>query len=151
MAMVDTKWTAELRKIERQFDGLPPEPSNKERISRRVAERQTLEREERWGMAMATLSRIALVLLLAGAINFWPYPHPCGVGLFEYLGAEALVVIGGLWTVVWTWRARLALAHGVALTMVLWGLVLVGMQVLPRIGYAKIDPQQPPAWWCAKS
>lgn len=149
--MVDTKWTAELRKIERQFDGLPPEPSNKARISRRVAERLTLEREERWGMALGALSRIALVLLLAGAINFWPYPHACGVGLFEYLGAEALIVIGGLWTVVWTWRARLALAHGVALAMVLWGLVLVGMQVLPRVGYAKIDPRQPPAWGCPKS
>ena len=99
---------------------------------------------------MGTLSRLGLVLLLAGAINFWPYPHACGAGLFEYLGAEALIVVGGLWTVVWTWRARLALAHGVALAMVLWGLVLVGMQVLPRVGYAKIDPRQPPAWGCPK-
>jgi hypothetical protein len=147
--MVDTKWTAELRKIERQFDGLPPEPSPTERTSRRIAERRTLEREERWAMVLGTVGRMALVLLLAGAINLWPYPHACGSGLFEYLGAESLIAVGGLWLAVWTWRARLGLAHGVALAMVLWGLVLVGLQVLPRVGYAKTDPRQPPSWWCS--
>jgi hypothetical protein len=147
--MINKKWTAELRKIERQFDGLPPEPSPLERASRRIAERLTLEAKARRAAALGTLGRMALVILLAGAINFWPYQHACSAGLFFYLGAESLVVIGGLWTVVWTWQVRAAVAHGIALVMVIWGLVLVGFQVLPRVGYAKTDPLHPPTWWCA--
>ena len=143
------KWTAELRKIERQFDGLPPEPSPLQRASRRIIERQTLARKERRAAVLGTLGRTTLVILLAGAINFWPYQHSCSAGLFFYLGAESLIVIGGLWTVVWTWQTRAALAHGIALVMVLWGLVLVGLQVLPRVGYAKTDPLHQPTWSCA--
>lgn len=146
--MVDTKWTTELRKIERQFDGLPPEPTALERVSRRLAERQTLEREQRRSVALGTVGRFSLVLLLAGAINFWPYPRACGAGLLGYLGAETLVVVGGLWAAVWTWRTRLAIAHMVALTMALWGLVLVALQVLPRVGYAQTAPGQPVTWRC---
>ena len=142
-------WTAELRKIERQFDGLPPEPSPLERASRRLAERRTVERKERRAALIGTLGRMALVIVLAVAINFWPYQHACGAGLFSYLGAESLVVIGGLWTAVFTWQVRGALAHGIALLMVLWGLALVGLQVLPRVGYAKTDPAHQPTWQCA--
>jgi hypothetical protein len=147
--MTNRKWTSELRKIERQFDGLPPEPSPLARASRRINERLTLERKERRAAALGTFGRTALVIALAVAINFWPYPHACGSGLFFYLGAESLIVIGGVWTAVFTWQTRAALAHSLALVMALWGLVLIGLQVLPRIGYAKTDPLHPPAWPCA--
>jgi hypothetical protein len=147
--MMTKSWTTELRKIEREFDGLPPEPSPLERASRRIAERQTMARKERRAAALGTLGRLALVILLAGAINFWPYPHACGAGLFSYLGAESLVVIGGLWAAVFTWQVRAALAHGIAMLMVLCGLVLAGLQVLPRVGYAKTDPAHQPVWQCA--
>ncbi len=147
--MANKTWTAELRKIERQFDGLPPEPSPLQRASRRINERLTLERKDRRLTALGTLGRTTLVILLAGAINFWPYQHACGAGLVSYLGAESLVVIGGLWTAVFTWQVRAALAHSIAMVMVLWGLVLVGLQVLPRVGYSKTDPLHQPTWSCA--
>jgi hypothetical protein len=69
--------------------------------------------------------------------------------LLAFMGAEAMVVVGGLWTVAWTWRFRLAKTHGLALLLVLWGLALLSAQVLPRVGYAKADAQHPPRWWCS--
>ena len=147
MAMSKTDWTATLRKIERQFDGLPTPPSRVSSLSRRIAERRTMERKERLGAAVGTLVRLSLVILLAGGINFWPYPHSCGVGLYTFLGAESLIIIGALWAVIWTWEVRAALAHSVSLALVLWGIVLLALQVLPRVGYAKTVA--PVAWSCS--
>jgi hypothetical protein len=146
MAMSKTDWTATLRKIERQFDGLPTPPPQASSLSRRIAERRTMERKERFQTALGTFSRLSLVILLVGAINFWPYAHSCGVGLFTYVGAESLIIIGALWAVVWTWQVRAALTHGLSLALVLWGIVLVALQVLPRVGYAKTVT--PVAWTC---
>jgi len=47
-----------------------------------------------------------------------------------------------------TWRSRMPKTHGVALALVLWGLGLIGHQVFPRIGYAKVDATNPAQWWC---
>ena len=92
--------------------------------------------------------RVAIVVALAAAIVFWPYRRDCGVGLFTYLGAEGMVVAGGLWLMTCTWRHRMARMHGVALVTMLWGLMLVAHQVLPRVGYAKSDPASPSRWTC---
>jgi hypothetical protein len=147
--MNKTNWSATLRKIERQFDGLPTPPTRTSLLSQRLAERRTLERKEHVEAILGTLVRMSLVVLLVGGINFWPYVHSCGAGLFLYMGAESLIVIGGLWTVVWTWRVRAAVAHGIALVLVLWGMALVAMQVLPRVGYAKTA--SPLTWSCVQS
>jgi hypothetical protein len=142
------KWTAELRKIERQFEGLPPEPSPAHARARQAIERRTRERRERQLTALGTWGRVALICLLGGAIFFWPYPRACGVGLFAYLGTEGLIVLGGLWATVWTWRVRMGFAHAFSFGIILLGCVLIGAQVLPRVGYAKTDASQPLQWWC---
>lgn len=98
-----------------------------------------------WGV----LARLALVVALAGAVILWPYRRACGLELFAFMGAEAMIAAGGLWLMVCTWRARMAKTHGVALLLLLWGLGLIGHQVLPRIGYAKTDVAHPAQWWCA--
>ena len=145
-------WTSELKRIERAFDGLPPlppVPSPAQLKARRASERRTLERtlerQERTAMLIGTGGRFLLVFALATAINFWPYGHACGAGLFTYLFAEVLIVVGGLWTVAWTWQHRMPRGHSVAMVMVLWGLALIAAQVLPRIGYAADAAR----WWCA--
>jgi hypothetical protein len=139
-------WSAELPKLEREFDGLPPEPTPADlRTQRAARERRNEQASELWVWA-----RFVLVAALAGAFGFWPYARECGLSLFTYIGAGATIAVGGLWVTVWTWRSRMAIAHGLALILVLWGLVTVGRQVLPRIGYAKTDPANPPQWWCAK-
>ncbi len=157
--MTDGKWTTVLRKLEREFDGLPPEPTPARPVSpvvlraRRASERQTLvktlERRQKRNVVLGTTGRLVLVFALAATINFWPYGHACGFGLITYVAAQALIVVGGLWTAIWTWNQRIPHAHGVAMAMVLWGLVLLAGQVLPRVGYARVDPANPPHWWCA--
>jgi hypothetical protein len=67
-----------------------------------------------------------------------------------YIGSQALIMAGALWVISSTWRWRMARTHGLALIMLLWALGLIGMQVLPRIGYAKVDATRPPQWWCAE-
>lgn len=144
-------WTSELKKIERAFDGLPPlppAPSPAQLKARRASERRTLERtlerQERTAMIIGTAGRFGLVLALSAAINFWPYGHTCGFGLFTFMFAEVLIVVGGLWTVTWTWRHRMPRGHGIAMAMVAWGIALIVAQVLPRIGYAA----EAAHWFC---
>ena len=149
--MSDIDWKTELRKIEREFDGLPPEPSPAEIRARRAAEQRTERRRKERAVRLGVQARLVLVVVLAGAIGLWPYPRDCGRGLFAFMGAEAMIVAGGLWVVAWTWRSRMAKTHGVALVLVLWGLMLIGHQVLPRIGYAKTDAGNPARWWCVAS
>jgi len=142
------RWTAELRKIERQFDGLPPAPSPALLRARKATERRTRERREQALTAVASWGRVLLIGVLAAAIYYWPYPRSCGTGLFAYVGAEALIVLGGVWAMIWTWRARMGLAHAFACLMVLVGCAFVSAQVLPRVGYAKVSGPQVPRWGC---
>ena len=146
--MTEIDWNTELRKIEREFDGLPPEPSPAELRSRRAAERRAEERRKERTTRLGVLARLTLVVALAAAIAFWPYRRECGAALFAYMGAEAMIVAGGLWLMACTWRSRMAKTHGVALLMLLWGLVLIGHEILPRIGYARSDAADPPRWVC---
>lgn len=150
--MSSINWTTELKKLERAFDGLPPlpkVPSPAELKARRSSERRTLERtlerQERIAMGIGTGGRFALVIALSAAINFWPYSHACGFGLIAFMFAEVLIVVGGLWTVIWTWERRMPRAHGMAMAMVAWGFFLLAAQVLPRVGYAA----QAAHWWCS--
>ena len=142
-------WNTELRKIEREFDGLPPEPSPAQLKAKRAAERREEERRKERAAQLGVHARVALVTTLAVAIVFWPYRRNCGVALFTYMAAEGVVVAGGLWLMVCTWRHRMAKTHGVALAMMLWGLVLLAHQVLPRVGYAKSDSASPARWVCS--
>ena len=146
--MGEIDWNTELKKIERQFEGLPPERSPAELRAQREAERQEQLREQERGLAVAATARLIIVLSLAAAIVAWPYARACGAGLFAYLGAIVAIVIGGLWAAVWTWRARTALTHALAMLVVLWGLVLGSAQVLPRVGYAKVLTGAEPTWRC---
>jgi hypothetical protein len=79
---------------------------------------------------------------------FWPYDAKCGAGLGLYLGAVAAVLISGIWSAVWSWRHRASRLHMLSLLILLWGLVLGGLDVLPRIGYAKPTLEHPATWAC---
>lgn len=95
--------------------------------------------------ALFTWLRVLLAVLVAAGMTQWPYLHSCGVGLFTYLGAVAAVVVAGLWSSVTSWQRRMGLAHSIALLVTLWGLVMAGAAILPRIGYARTAA----AWWCS--
>lgn len=147
--MSGVNWKVELAKIEREYDGLPPEPSPGALNAKRASERLAQLRQDAQTAAIGAWARLLLVAALAGALVFWPYARECGAGLFVYMGAEALIVAGALWVVTWTWRWRMAKTHGLALMMVLYALALIGAQVAPRVGYAKVNATHPQQWWCA--
>lgn len=147
--MID--WKAELRKYEREFDGLPPEPTPEEIRAQRLARIAKQEREARDGAAFNAWVRLMLVIALAGSIHLWPYPRECSAGLGFYLVAEAAITIGGLWVAIYTWNQRLGRTHVLAFMTALWGMGLLAVEVLPRIGYARVSATHPPTWSCSST
>jgi hypothetical protein len=93
------------------------------------------------GVWMRLLLGLGLGVMMAG----WPYLHTCGPSLFGYLGAVVTVILSGIWAAVSAWKYRIALAHLVALVVVLYGFALITAELLPRTGYA-IDRA---SWQCA--
>jgi hypothetical protein len=139
-------WNVELRKIEREFDGLPPEPTPAERRQLREAELQ--EEEEHKSGAFGVYVRLSLVLSLCLGMFSWPYDVSCGASLLGYMSAVATVVLGGLWTSLSTWRHGMGKSHIVSLLVLTCGVVLAAAQVLPRVGYAAPSPDRATTWRC---
>jgi hypothetical protein len=146
--VVEDNWASQLKKIEREFDGLPPEPSPAVQKMQSEAERRAKEKSQQRAAMFGAGARLILVFALGAAIVIWPYSRECGWGWFGYLGVEAVIVAGGIWVAFTTWRGRLPKMHTFSLLIVLAGLVLIAAEVLPRIGYAAIDPKHPPQLWC---
>jgi hypothetical protein len=88
--------------------------------------------------------RALLTAALGVAIPFWPYPVACGAGLALYSGAVVVLLLASVWTATAAWRRRQGLVHVIALLSLLWGIMLAGSILLPRIGYA----QGQLAWVC---
>ena len=147
--MVEENWKTQLRKIEREFDGLPPEPSPAFAKLQTETERRTHKRAAERASAIGAAGRLVLVLALGVGLWFWPYPRECGRGLFTFIAAEAVFIAGGVWIASYTWRHGMPRTHILALLVVLAGLGLIATEVLPRNGYAAVDPKNPPQLWCA--
>jgi hypothetical protein len=82
---------------------------------------------------------VGLGAALALAMPFWPYAKAYSWGLLLYMFAVAMVIVAGIWSARLTWITRLAVAHTLAVTIVLWGFTLATAETLPRIGYAKAE------------
>lgn len=148
--MSGNEWSTQLRKIEREFDGLPPEPSPAAIKMQTEAERRAQQRAGERASALGAAARLFLVLALGAGLSLWPYPRDCGQGLFVYIAVKAVLVAGGIWIATYTWRHRMPRMHALALLVTLSGLILVAAEVLPRTGYAAVDPQNLPQVWCAE-
>ena len=160
--MADRNWDKELAKVDKQLASLsddqllgaspaaPVAPRDAGRSSAKAqpASPASPAKPVRETSAIGVYGRLLLALLVGAAMYIWPYPAKCGVGLMGYLAAVGVVIAGGLWASVWTWRHRASRAHTLSLLVVLWGLVLGAIQVLPRTGYAKPDANHPAAWLC---
>ena len=85
---------------------------------------------------MGAWLKTGLGVALGAFMPLWPYAHGCGLGLYLYLGAVLVVIVAGGWAGVASWKHRIAAAHILSLSVVLWGLILAAAQVLPRVGYA---------------
>jgi len=82
---------------------------------------------------------VGLGAALAIAMPFWPYAKAYSWGLLLYMFAVAILIVAGIWSARLTWITRLAVAHTLAVTIVLWGFTLATAETLPRIGYAKAE------------
>jgi putative flippase GtrA len=153
--MADRDWDKELAKVDKQLASLSddklaapvpggqaaPQPSGK------AAAREPMG-EPKPTTSFGVYARLTISVLLGVAMLVWPYPARCGAGLSAYLAAVVVVITGGVWSAIWTWRHRAAHAHTLSLLLILWGLVLGSIEVLPRAGYAKPDLQHPARWVC---
>jgi hypothetical protein len=144
-------WSVQLKKIEREFQGLPPEPSPAFKKMQSEEQRRAQERVQQRAAMIGGGARLFLVAALGVALAFWPYENGCGSGLAGYLAVEVVIIVGGLWVAISTWRARLPKMHILSLLIVLAGLVLVAIEVLPRVGYASVDPKHPPQFACPET
>jgi hypothetical protein len=145
---VTRDWDAELKKVDRVLESvsdealLPSKAAETPREKAHVAEKQKSTR------TLGVMLRLLLAVALGVGIVFWPYDTRCGMGLFGYLAATAMVSITGLWSAVWTWRHRSARGHVLSLLLVAWGGILAAREVLPRIGYANPTEARPAIWFC---
>jgi hypothetical protein len=157
--MTERDWDAELRKIDQEMakaanrPAPPAAPAGMSAPSAPMGLPSAAPSAAPLGSAPATstfgvYARLTLAVALGVAMIFWPYVARCGLGLAAYLGAVAAVIIGGAWSAVWTFRHRAARAHVLSLLLVLWGLLLAGLDVLPRIGYAIPTADHPATWSC---
>ncbi len=151
-----TDWDAEMKKIDKQLESMSdkalipaspparvdPRPGAAGTVHPGVS--ATRENTRTWGAFL----RLALATALGVAILFWPYPRVCGLPLAAYVAAVTAVVAGGLWSSIWTWKHRTSRAHVLSLLLVIWGLLLGGIEVLPRVGYARPDSMRPPGFAC---
>ena len=148
--MSERNWEAELKKIDRQLEGVSDEALFPTRTAKGApAKAQAAELQKTtttWGVFL----RLSLTVALGVGMVMWPYSARCGAGLAGYLGAVAALLVSGIWSSVWSFRHRAAKAHTLSLLLVLWGLVLSAMEVLPRVGYAKPTTEHPAVWSCAK-
>jgi len=141
-------WSAQLKKIEREFNGLPPEPSPAFKKMQSEEERRGQERAQQRAAMIGAGARLILVFALGIALAFWPYERECGGGLFGFLGVQIVIVVGGVWVAFTTWRYRLPRMHTLSLFIILFGLISIAAEVLPRVGYAAVDPKHPPQFSC---
>jgi hypothetical protein len=146
--MADRNWEKELSKIDKQLESVSDEalfPAKQ--ASTPAAKAQAIEKQKSTS-TLGVVARLLLAIVLGVAMVFWPYPTRCGLGLFGYLGAVAVVMLAGIWTSVWTWRHRAGKAHLLSLLLALWGGILGAREILPRVGYAIPSFDHPAQWLC---
>jgi hypothetical protein len=147
--MTDRNWDEEMKKIDRQIEGVTGPALSAPVNVRGNTERSAASVPQVTTTHFGVFARVTLAVVLGVAIIFWPYSARCGLGLYAYLASVLVVVVGGGWASVWTWRHRAAKGHTLSLLIVLWGLVLGAIDVLPRIGYAKPMATHPATWTCS--
>jgi hypothetical protein len=152
-----TDWDAELKKIDKQLESIsdsqliPAPPVAKGAVAPPPAAQAKVAAQRESTRTWPAFLRLALAAALGVGILVWPYSKTCGLNLYGYLAAVAVVMAGGLWSSVWTWRHRTARAHVLSLLLVIWGLVLGAVEILPHAGYAQADAARPLGWSCGTS
>jgi hypothetical protein len=85
---------------------------------------------------VGTWARVVLGMLVAVGVapGVWPYTHGCGLHLIFYLTGVITVIAAGLWSSLSSWKRRLGVAHVISQVLIIWGILLLTREVLPRVG-----------------
>ena len=145
--MSDVDWNVELRKIVREYDGLPPERS---RTQIRLQKIQEIVARDRIDERLAVIGfwvRFALVAVLTLSLFWWPYGHRCGFPLVAFLLANVTVIVAGLTLAVQTWRDQLMWPFIISTLCVVTAWTVIAVHTLPRLGYAPLG-ETSTAWSC---
>jgi hypothetical protein len=88
------------------------------------------------GGRLATWAKVALGVLVGIGVapGVWPYTHGCGLHLIFYLAGLTTVIAAGLWSSISSWKRRLGVAHVISQVLIIWGILLLTGEVLPRVG-----------------
>jgi hypothetical protein len=136
-------WKAELKKIEREYD---THGTAGRRSSGGTLHSQPLGPIE---LSNGAMVRLGLTSALSVGIVFWPYSRECGSGLFSYLGVAAVVIVGAVWSLLWTWRGRMGRSHALSMMIMVWGLAVAASQIVPRTGaFGIAATAQTAHWFC---
>lgn len=145
-------WDKEMAKIDKQLESISDDaliaPATT-KGAKPAIEKERVADVKRTTSTFGVFARLILAVALGLGMLMWPYSARCGPGLFAYLFASGMVAVGGVWSAVWTWRHRSAQAHVLSLLLVVWGLVLAGLEILPRTGYAAPTASHPATWMCS--
>ncbi|HEV2749517.1 MAG TPA: hypothetical protein VGV12_03225 [Gemmatimonadales bacterium] len=97
------------------------------------------------GGRLGTWVKVALGVLIGIGVapGVWPYSHGCGLRVIFYLLGVTTVVAAGVWASMSSWRRRLGFAHVIAQVLIVWGILLMTREVLPRVGAKPVAP-----WLC---
>ena len=141
-------WEAELKKVDRVLESVSDEALLPSKPTDSPVEKAAKVEKQRSTKTLGVMLRLLLAVALGVGIIFWPYDSRCGLGLFGYLAATAMVSVTGVWSAIWTWRHRSVRGHVLSLLLVAWGGILAAREVLPRIGYATPTEARPGIWFC---
>lgn len=73
----------------------------------------------------------------AAGLLIWPYPKACGLSLGVYLVGLLAVWGASIWAMRTAWAAQRAVAMIIGVVTLVASLMLVALEVLPRVGYAR--------------
>jgi hypothetical protein len=141
-------WDKELARIDKQLESMADEALMPTSAAATPEEKAEIRAKQGRTRTLGVFARLALAVALGVGMLFWPYDARCGLGLAFYLLAVGVVIGGGVWSAIWTWRHRTPRAHVLSLLITLWGLTLGATEILPRTGYAKPVPGRPTTWLC---
>lgn len=144
----DIDWNLELRKISREYDGLPPERS---RTQLRLQKIQEIAAKDRFLERLSLIgvwARLILIAALGVSLFWWPYGRSCGMPFAAYLFSNVIVIIGAVTLALRAWQDRLPWIFISSAVCVALAWTVITLNVMPRLGYSPAGVKTA-GWSCA--
>lgn len=145
--MSEINWSTELRKIEREYDGLPPARTRTQIRLQKVQEIIAKGRFDEQLAVVGLWARLFLVAALGTSLFWWPYGRECGFGLAAFLVSQSMVIAGGISVAAFTWRTRQIWPFGGSAFFIVVAWTVIALNTVPRLGYPTVPASTASAGW----